>query len=55
MTLNDRRVKVREIAEPIGISHGTVITILHEKLLSMEKLSTRWLPRLHPSRINAIM
>ena len=45
MILNDRRVKVREIVKPIDISHGTVITIFHEKL-SMKKLSARWVPRL---------
>ena len=40
MILNDRRVKVQEIVEAIGISHGTVITILHEKL-AMKKLPAR--------------
>ena len=45
MILNNRRVKVREIVEAIGISHGTVIKILHEKL-SMKELSARWVPRL---------
>ena len=45
MILNDRRVKEREIVEAIGISHGRVITILHEKL-SIEKLLTRGVPRL---------
>ena len=43
--LDDRRVKVREIFEAIGISYGTLIEILQEKL-SMEKLSARWVPRL---------
>ena len=45
MILNHRRVKVREIVEAVGISHGTVITILHEEL-SMKKPSARWVPRL---------
>ena len=49
MILNDRRVKVREIVEAIGISHGTVITILHEKV-SMKKLSARW--KLHLFTVN---
>ena len=40
-----RRVKLREIFEAMGISHGTVITIFHEKL-SMKKLLARWVPRL---------
>ena len=43
MILNDRRVKVQEIVEVIGTSHGTVITILPEKL-SMKKPSERWVP-----------
>jgi len=43
--LTDRRVKVREFFEATGISHGTVISILHEQL-GMKKLSARWVPRL---------
>ena len=38
-------MKLREIFEAIGISHGTVITVLHEKL-SMKKLSAKWVLRL---------
>ena len=38
-------MKVREFVEATGISHGTVISILHEQL-SMKKLSVRWVPRL---------
>ena len=38
-------MKVREIVEAIGISHGTVITVLHEKL-PMKKPSTWWVPHL---------
>lgn len=38
VVLADRRVKVRELAETAGISHGSVITILQEKL-AMKKLS----------------
>jgi len=30
--LTDQRVKVRELVEITGISHGTVISILHEQL-----------------------
>ena len=30
IVLTDRRVKVRELFEARGISHGTVISILHE-------------------------
>ncbi|EGI64404.1 Histone-lysine N-methyltransferase SETMAR, partial [Acromyrmex echinatior] len=47
MVLADRKVKVRELADAtkISISHGTVISILHEQL-GMKKLSARWVPRL---------
>ena len=45
IVLTDRRVKVRELVEATGISHGTVISILHEQLC-MKKLSARWMPRL---------
>jgi len=38
-------VKVHEFVEVTGISHGTVISILHEQS-SMKKLSTRCMPRL---------
>ncbi|KAG5324488.1 GVQW3 protein, partial [Acromyrmex heyeri] len=44
IVLTDRRVKVRELFEATGISHGTVISILHEQL-SMKKLSARWVLR----------
>ena len=45
MVLDDRRVKVREIAETIGISKECTGYILHEEL-DMKKLCTRWVPRL---------
>jgi histone-lysine N-methyltransferase SETMAR len=45
MVLEDRRVKVREIEEATGISHGSVVSILHDQLC-MRKLSARWVPRL---------
>ncbi|KYN35080.1 hypothetical protein ALC56_10549, partial [Trachymyrmex septentrionalis] len=38
IVLSDRRVKVRELVEATGISHGTVISILHEQL-GIKKLS----------------
>ena len=41
----DRRVKVRDLVEATGISHGTVISILHEQL-GMKKLSAKWVPHL---------
>jgi len=45
MILDDRRMKVREIAETIGISKERVGYILHEEL-DMKKLYARWVPRL---------
>jgi len=42
--VSDRRVKMRELVET-SISHGTVISILHEQL-GTKKLSARWVPRL---------
>jgi len=41
MVLDDQRMKVREIAETIGISKERVGYILHE--LDMKKLCARWL------------
>jgi len=40
MILADRRTKVREVAEAVGVSTGTAINILHDKL-TMKKLSVR--------------
>jgi len=45
IVLTNRRVKVRELVEATSISHGTVISILHEQL-GMKKLSARWVTRL---------
>jgi transposase len=45
MVLDDRRMKVREIAETIGISKEYVVCILHEEL-GMKKLCARWVLRL---------
>jgi len=42
--LDDRRVKVREIVETIGISKERVGYIFHEEL-DMKKLCARWVPR----------
>lgn len=44
MVLNDRKLKLNEIAETMRMSHGTVYTILHEQL-GMKKLLSRWVPR----------
>jgi hypothetical protein len=43
--LDDRRMKVREITETMGISKECVGYILHEEL-DMKKLCTRWVPLL---------
>jgi len=45
MTLYDRRMKLREIAETTGISKEHVGYILHEEL-DMKKLCARCVPRL---------
>ena len=45
LVLADRRLKVREIAETVGISKDCVGHILCE-ILGMRKLSARWVPRL---------
>ena len=37
----DRRNQVEEIAQALGISHGSVLTILHDRL-GMRKLTARW-------------
>ena len=43
--LADRQVKIRKIANIVGISTERIQNILHEKL-GMRKLSARWVPRL---------
>lgn len=45
MVMENRRMKVREIAEAVGISTERVHNILHEKL-HVKKLCARWVPRL---------
>lgn len=45
MVTKDHRIKVREIAETLKISKGSVGTILHKHLF-MKKLCARWVPRL---------
>jgi len=45
MILDDRRMKVREIAETIDISKDHVGYILHEEL-DFKMLCARWVPRL---------
>ncbi|KMQ91973.1 histone-lysine n-methyltransferase setmar [Lasius niger] len=45
MVMDDRRVKLREIASAVGISSERVHNIVHQHL-DMKKLSARWVPRL---------
>ena len=44
LVYSDRRVKVEEIANALHISHGSVSTILHDRL-GMRKLTARWVPK----------
>jgi hypothetical protein len=53
MLLDDRRMKVREIAETRGISKELVGYILHEELV-MKKLCRRWVPLLLTANRNAL-
>ena len=41
---SDRRIQVEEIAQALDISHGSVSTILHDRL-GMRKLTARWVPK----------
>ena len=45
LVLADRKLKLREIAEELKISEGSVFTILNE-YLSMRKLCSKWVPHL---------
>ena len=45
MILDDRRLKVRELADMLGISKSVVHSILTENL-DVRKLCARWMPRL---------
>ena len=40
----DRRIHVEVIAQALGISHGSVSTIFHDRL-GMRNLKARWVPR----------
>ena len=44
LVYSDRRIQVEEIAQALGISHGSVSTILHDRL-GMRKLTARWVPK----------
>ena len=43
LVLNNRRIKVAELASECCISNGSVYTIIHEHL-GMSKVSVRWVP-----------
>ena len=44
LVYSDGRIQVEEIAQALGISHGSVSTILHDRL-GMRKLTARWVPK----------
>ena len=44
LVYSDRRIQVEEIPQALGISHGSVSTILHDRL-GMRKLTARWVPK----------
>ena len=44
LVLNNRQIKVAELASECGISNGNVYTKIHEHL-GMSKVSARWVPR----------
>ena len=48
IVLDDQKLKLREIADTLKISEGSVFTILHESL-GMRKLFSKCLPRLFTS------
>ena len=41
LVYSDKRIQVEGIAQALGISHGCVLTILHDRL-GMSKLTARW-------------
>ncbi|CAM2109002.1 unnamed protein product [Caretta caretta] len=45
MLTDDRRSAVRHIAETVGISTGSVYTVLKDDL-ALRKVSARWVPRM---------
>ena len=44
LVYSDRRIQGEEIAQALGISHGSVSTILQDRL-GMRKLTARWVPK----------
>ena len=46
LVYSDRRIQLKEIAQALGISRGSVSTNLHDRL-SMRKPTARWVPESH--------
>ena len=44
LVYSDRGIQVEEIAQTLGILHGSISTILHDRL-GMHKLTARWVPK----------
>ena len=44
LVYSDRRIQMEEIVQALRISHGSVSTILHDRL-GMRKLTARWVPK----------
>ena len=44
LVYSDSRIQVEEITQGLGISHGSLSTILHDGL-GMCKLTARWVPK----------
>ena len=44
LVYSDRRIQVEEIAQALGISHGSISTILHDRL-GMRKLTAHWVQK----------
>ena len=44
LVYSDRRIQVKEIVQALGISHGSVSIILHDRL-GMRKLTACWVPK----------
>ena len=44
LVYSDRRIQMEEIAQALGISPGSVSTILHDRL-GVRKLTARWVPK----------
>ena len=45
LNVGDRRMKIDDLVERLGVSHGAVLKIVHETL-GFNKLSTRWVPKM---------